>query len=316
MAAWRNVTSASIIQFHEAFTTKAFGDDSIVFVYDYHPQSRTLYSKHFGSENSHRTRTQIYQGPISEDILWNYLTQLVSAVFATHSAHLSLRTIQLSKILVDNGNRIRLSGTGVLDVISPIDKQSVTVSQMEDFQLITMVIITLAASAASETTYHKSMLLTQLDVDLSKNAMNLDGLRELLSSTLPRYYSQKLLHCLERLLTAGEGLQSELPSLMLEQTMKLMDASLRDHDVLEKHLAGEVENGRLVRLLCKMGFINERPEFDHDERWSDTGERYAIKLFRDFVFHQVDEHGKPYVDLAHVLTYLNKVHGWFSSTLC
>jgi PAB-dependent poly(A)-specific ribonuclease subunit 3 len=36
-------------------------------------------------------------------------------------------------------------------------------------------------------------------------------------------------------------------------------ASAVDH--LEGELMGELENARLVRLLCKFGFINERPEY-------------------------------------------------------
>lgn len=44
-----------------------------------------------------------------------------------------------------------------------------------------------------------------------------------------------------------------------------------------------------------------------DPKWSETGDRYLLKLFRDYVFHQVDENGKPIVDIAHVLTCLNKV---------
>lgn len=47
--------------------------------------------------------------------------------------------------------------------------------------------------------------------------------------------------------------------------------------------------------------------FDRDPRWSETGDRYIIKLFRDYVFHQVDENGAPVVNLSHVLTCLNKV---------
>ena len=47
--------------------------------------------------------------------------------------------------------------------------------------------------------------------------------------------------------------------------------------------------------------------FARDERWSETGDRYIVKLFRDFVFHSVDEHGNPVVNLGHVLTHLNKV---------
>jgi len=101
-------------------------------------------------------------------------------------------------------------------------------------------------------------------------------------------------------------------------------------DRLEAELMSELENGRLVRLLTKMGFINERPEyvppydlptsypvltnahrppfrFGRSHRWSETGDRYIIKLFRDYVFHQVDENLDPVVNLTHVLTCLNKL---------
>lgn len=52
---------------------------------------------------------------------------------------------------------------------------------------------------------------------------------------------------------------------------------------------------------------SRRYRFDHDPRWAETGDRYLIKLFRDFVFHQVDESGRPVTDLSHVLTQLNKL---------
>ena len=44
-----------------------------------------------------------------------------------------------------------------------------------------------------------------------------------------------------------------------------------------------------------------------DPSWSETGDRYIIKLFRDYVFHQVDENGLPVVNMVHVLSCLNKV---------
>jgi ABC-type uncharacterized transport system YnjBCD ATPase subunit len=49
-----------------------------------------------------------------------------------------------------------------------------------------------------------------------------------------------------------------------------------------------------------------------DPSWSETGDRYLLKLFRDYVFHQVDEMGNPVVDMAHVLQCLNKVR-WLTS---
>lgn len=69
----------------------------------------------------------------------------------------------------------------------------------------------------------------------------------------------------------------------------------------------ELENGRLVRLMIKLGMINERPEYDDDPLWAETGPRYMLKLFRDFVFHSVDANGKPLTDLAHVLRCLAKL---------
>lgn len=106
-----------------------------------------------------------------------------------------------------------------------------------------------------------------------------------------------------------------------------------------------MENGRIVRLMTKLGFINERAEyvnfpfppttpppppkhyscfvetnrpwvrFELDPRWSDTGDRYILKLFRDYVFHSVGVDGKPILDLSHVLVCLNKVRlGVFCSS--
>lgn len=37
-------------------------------------------------------------------------------------------------------------------------------------------------------------------------------------------------------------------------------SSFSQNDLLESDLMKELENARLVRLLCKFGFINERPE--------------------------------------------------------
>ncbi|KAG7273928.1 hypothetical protein CRUP_011064 [Coryphaenoides rupestris] len=85
-----------------------------------------------------------------------------------------------------------------------------------------------------------------------------------------------------------------------------LDASQMRNDVIEEDLAKEVQNGRLFRLLAKLGTINERPEFQKDPTWSETGDRYLLKLFRDHMFHQVTEAGAPWIDLSHIVSCLNK----------
>ncbi len=53
--------------------------------------------------------------------------------------------------------------------------------------------------------------------------------------------------------------------------------------------------------------VNERPELNMDSSWSETGDRYVIKLFRDYLFHQVGEEGEPVLDVGHMVETLNKL---------
>jgi len=50
-----------------------------------------------------------------------------------------------------------------------------------------------------------------------------------------------------------------------------------------------------------------------DASWSETGDRYLLKLFRDYVFHQVNADGSPWIDMAHVVQCLNKVRSSVSA---
>ena len=44
-----------------------------------------------------------------------------------------------------------------------------------------------------------------------------------------------------------------------------------------------------------------------DPTWAETGDRYMLKLFRDYLFHQVTEDGRPWLDMSHVVQCLNKL---------
>lgn len=61
------------------------------------------------------------------------------------------------------------------------------------------------------------------------------------------------------------------------------------------------------QIFARLNVMLRLCRFDHDPRWSETGDRYVIKLFRDHVFHAVDETGRPLVDLSHILSNLNKL---------
>lgn len=88
---------------------------------------------------------------------------------------------------------------------------------------------------------------------------------------------------------------------------QLESAQIRN-DILENELSKELENGRLFRILSKINTIVERPEHNMDPSWSETGDRFLIKLFRDYVFHQkVESLGWIWRTLYSVLTSLTLV---------
>lgn len=104
--------------------------------------------------------------------------------------------------------------------------------------------------------------------------------------------------------------------------------------MLENELTKDVQNGRLFRLMTKLATINERPEFNMETTWSETGDRcvspsskcsafylsilrrYMLKLFRDYVFHQVTEEGQPWIDMAHIVQCLNKLDVGVPEKIC
>lgn len=47
--------------------------------------------------------------------------------------------------------------------------------------------------------------------------------------------------------------------------------------------------------------------FNLDPSWSETGDRYMLKLFRDYLFHSVADDGRPWLDHAHIVQCLNRL---------
>ncbi|CAB4385205.1 unnamed protein product [Rhizophagus irregularis] len=286
---WRRIRHANIVSIREAFTTKAFGDHSLVFVYDYHPLSQTLFDKHFSSSSLQANNLPQSGGTgvvVPETVLWSYITQLASAIKTIHSSGLAARMIEPTKILSTNKNRIRINCCGIMDMLTFDGGKNIHHFQQEDLIHFGQLIISLACNSLS------SVLNLPKSIDY-----------------ISRHYSPDFKNVILYLLNKPTPTKSvdKLIAMIGPRILHEINSVHHYNDFLESELSQELENGRLVRLLCKFGFINERPEFDMDPSWSETGDRYLIKLFRDYVFHQVDENGYPVVDMAHVLMCLNKL---------
>ncbi|KAH6667548.1 PAB-dependent poly(A)-specific ribonuclease subunit PAN3 [Halenospora varia] len=284
---WRRVNCGGVVSVVDAFTTRAFGDSSLVFVTNYHPLSKTLVEHHF--TNTNRFGNRVAQ-TVPEPVLWSYIVQLASAVKSVHAANLAVRCMDPSKVILTDKGRIRLNACSVLDVVQFDAERPLAELQQEDFIHFGKLILSVAVNNLSVTTSH-----------------NLMGFVEQLN----RNYTPEFRDTVVWLLTPAQAPATknvtELLSGISNHVIDAFDSSLHANDTLYSEISREVENGRLARLLMKLGTINERPEHDNDPNWSETGDRYALKLFRDYVFHQVNAEGKPVLDMGHMVGCLNKL---------
>lgn len=269
----------------DAFTTRAFGDSSLIFVTDYFPLSKTLAEHHFTGTNRYGNRVS---ATVPEKVLWSYIVQMASAIKAVHAANLAVRCMDPSKVILTDKNRIRLSACSVLDVVQFEAQRPLTELQQEDFLHFGRLILSIGTNNLVSTT-------------TLKNAVD----------QLGRTYTAELRDTVAWLLTPAQAPATKSIDDFLggisSHLVSAFDNSLHAMDTQMSELSREVENGRLFRLMAKLGTINERPEYEGDRNWSENGERYMLKLFRDYVFHQVDADGRPVIDLGHILTCLNKL---------
>jgi PAB-dependent poly(A)-specific ribonuclease subunit 3 len=311
--AWKRVFNGTVVTIHDAFTTRAFGDSSLIFVTDYHPGSKSLAEEHFKSPPiaSRFHGRQATTNHVHEQVLWGYLVQIASALKAIHSVGLAARLITPSKVLLTSKNRVRLNACAIMDVVQFDNARPLSELQADDLLQLGRLILCIANSSP---TAHLNMQKSMEHVT--------------------RNYAPRLKECIQWLLSPSPPpttptspgvpapVTKDIDSLLTgicDQFCSVFDSNLHADDTLTNTLARELESSRLVRLLVKLNFINERPELDASipipsgsttnpsSSWAETGERYYLKLFRDYVFHQVDQNGRPVTNLAHVLDCLNKL---------
>ncbi|KAK4866474.1 hypothetical protein LT330_008406 [Penicillium expansum] len=284
--AWKRVCNASVVTIHDAFTSRSFQDSSLIFVTDYHPLSKTLADQHLNAGTRFPGRHT--NAHIPEQVLWGYMTQIANGLKAIHANGLAARVLEPSKVLLTAKTRVRINACAILDVVQFDTQRTVADLQRQDLVNFGQLIVTLGAN--SPTVIHNpTKAMEHFTRSYSPQLKSsvfwlLNGLQKDQERTIDTFIT---------------GISSQL--------MSTFDSALHLDDQLNSDLGRELENGRIVRLMSKLGLINERPEYELDQRWSESGERYFLKLFRDYVFHSVDSQGEPVLDLGHVLTCLNKL---------
>jgi PAB-dependent poly(A)-specific ribonuclease subunit 3 len=300
---WKRLHHANVVSVWDAFTTRAFGDSSLIFVMDYHPLSRTLAEQHNLQTIQAGGHAPGYgrqaKQSIPETTLWGYISQISSAIKAIHEAGLAARCIDATKILVTEKHRVRLNACSILDVVQFEARRPVAELQQEDLVAFGRLILHLATDTPL-TPYSN----IQASVDV-----------------LSRYYSNELRDTVQFLLSPptpapGAITIDDFVRGIAPRIVVTLDEAFQSHDTLRDNLSRELENGRVARLVMKLSTIMERTEHEGDRAWSETGERYILKLFRDYVFHQVDAQGNPVIDIAHMLRCINKLDAGSEEQVC
>ncbi|XP_058790833.1 PAN2-PAN3 deadenylation complex subunit PAN3 [Phymastichus coffea] len=319
---WKKLIHTNLVQLKEVFTTKAFGDSSIIFVYDFHPGSESLLNKHFSPSElngysdpfssdpnaprpySHTKNTMLrhqHNSMLPESIIWSYIIQLTAALRVIHAAGLAYRCLDPTKVLLTSRTRLRLSGVSVPDVVMFDNNHTNPLALMPHYQqedLIALGKLVLALACRSLLAVHRDNMQSSLEL-VARSYSN--DLRNLIMYLLSNQIRKSV---------------TDLMPMIGARFYTQLDAAQLCSDVLENELTKELENGRLFRLIVKLGTIIERPELALDPQWAETGDRYMLKLFRDYVFHQITDDGRPWLDLAHVVSCLNKLDVGAPDKIC
>jgi len=295
---WKRLNCASITTIHDVFTTRNFGDSSLIFVTDYHPSSTTLAEHHLTTSLVGRSGDRYpirNQNPqhVPESTLWSYMVQIASALKTIHSNGLAAQMIHPTKVLLTSKNRIRLNACGIFDVIKYDPAQgglqrAFKGEQQDDFSQLGRLILSIAVGNIAAYSHPQKYF---------------DG--------LARGYTNHLRECLSWLITNSNPDQPKSVDILLSEISSnlttVLDNTYHAIDTMESTLATSLEDGRMARLMFKLNIILERSDQESNRAWSESGERYMLKLFRDYVFHSVDHNGRPNTDLGHIVGCLNRL---------
>jgi PAB-dependent poly(A)-specific ribonuclease subunit 3 len=293
---WSEIKHPNIVAVRQAFATSEFQDlegqgegGSLVYVYDYIDLAQTL--EHWYESSGTK--------PVHEAALWDVITQVALALRVTHSRKLAARCVDPSKILVSSRFRIHLNCLGLLDAIqhqllwNDVDSgqtgsQSLIELQKRDLHALARIVITLGSGRKWE----QVMSVNSQDLinEIKRNA------------SLP----ESVLRVVEELFSP-EGTADSVIALSGAFVAFKAEQLESTQDVLVSELRKFVDQSRMHKLLVKISAISDRAHLLEDWRWASTGDRYIVQLFRDYVFYQNDETGRPFFDFGHVSDCLAKV---------
>ena len=248
---WAPLEHPGIVRLHHCFVAQR----AVFFVHAFSTGARSLRDR--------------WAGPLSEPVLWSIICQLVSVIRFVHANKLAVRTMDLAHVLASmdaSHTRLRVvvNCLGVFDALECESRKHMSDLQQEDIRALGRLVLSIATGA-----------------EITSKTDN-ETLARCEQFCVPNVSRE--LHSLMFTL-----MKSRVPPTILDVSRAMAGRALDELDAVhgsldrtEVALAAEYESGRSMRLLLKLGFINERPEFGPNRRWAQSGDCYVLTLFRDY----------------------------------
>lgn len=294
LQAWGALKSPHVVPLRDAFVARVSdmpgagggAGQALFFVHDYLPGAVSIAERVVGAGQPGAPSTPA----LPESVLWMWACQLALGLKAVHAAGLALRCINAAHVLIGEFQRVRFACAGVMDVLEVESPSTRAEQQAADVAALGRLLLSMSV---------------RWDVQAAPAASQEEASAVAMAAAQKTYsaaWVQMLQAALEPSCTAAALVVQLAPAMAAS-----LDTAFAQADGLHAALAASQSSARLFRTAVKLGQITERPEHAGDPAWSDTGPRYALKLFRDFVFHQVDESGRPVLDAAHVVESLTRL---------
>ncbi|CAL8074291.1 unnamed protein product [Calicophoron daubneyi] len=249
----------AVIGFRDVFFTNAFDDNSAIVVYEYTPCSSTLqqihmsdpmkltsFSSPFNINRGARPHSALKASPSDFDMLdeatvWSYLVQLIHGLrFIHQKVHRACGVLDPTKILIQDGTRLRINCFGLKDVLFH-QSQDVNLAEEQGNDFIQLGKLILGAACGTSEAVQTSQRVTAFNV-------------------LQRTYRPELVALIRSLvsgqITGIDQLMRATAPFAYDQLSRVSDHS----DFLERQLFLGMECDRLFRLVCKLQSIVERNE--------------------------------------------------------
>ena len=329
MEKWAQVDHPGLCTLARCFVAQR----AVFFVHQYVPGARSIRDR--------------WSGPLSESVIWSAIVQFVSVIRRVHASNLAIRTMDLAHVLSKTDSsqlrlRVYLNCVGVVDALEFEARKPLVDLQHKDIRDLGHLILSMATGTeiTSATDNGKSLFLfsifasifsscTLLQLILNSVFRRTDTLNNCERFCVQNYSRELHNLCFTLIRSPVAPTIMDVSRAMAGRAMDELDSLHISLDTTESALAAEYDSGRALRLLLKLGFVNERPEFGPNRRWAQSGDCYVLTLFRDYgelivllfclitvarlfltvreVFHQADGAGVPVLDLGHVITALNKL---------